>query len=450
MEKNIYEIIAEAPLDKIAPKYIASYTHTGGENDIASSPFSDDDSKSHFRVNKHKNLWFDYAMNIGGNSINLLQQLYNLSYRQAAKKVVTDSPELFPGVDLKNFNFDSTRKDRINEADPKQNPVLTDLAFRCLMHIAYLTSADRRMLHNERHLSDAEIKKYGLFSMPACTTKMRKKLAEFVTSNGGDMKIFRYVPGFFEYKGQTYWNYGFAKGIAIPAKDIHNRIMGIQIRLENPISDTRYIWLSSANVKPVKKGNNYFLHGQSVAKDFKAEYGTGVGTPIATFDDGYTDQDLMITEGFFKGVQYHKLFHCKVAALPGVGSFKNLKEIFDYYDNVDNVLSYGKNQHHTLRAICIGYDADTVTTPQVFHSECRLYDYIRQYTDIPVNVITWNKKYGKGFDDLVFAHPTNYQQYLTVMPFTEFKAAHISLWKDFQMKQKAALKDRIAKEKSRA
>ena len=189
-------------------------------------------------------------------------------------------------------------------------------------------------------------------------------------------------------------------GLAIPVKTF-GYVTGIQIRLRSPKQGmARYIWFSSSN----------------------KYYGASAGSPICLFDsqsqcnDGSKWNPLIITEGFFKGLQYHKKFTtAKVAALPGVGNFKDLnkKVIGRYLGKKDSYSPY------KLDHIIIGYDADSLVNKQVLEQEIRLYKSVKQY-GLPVYVIYWNLNEGKGFDDLVFNHPSDYSKYLYVESFEKF------------------------------
>lgn len=416
--KELISKIRGLSLADVLPVYLSDYKRTAGKFDIANSPFTDDDTASHFRVDKTNNTWTDFAMTDSkyhyGDLIGFVQLYFNLNFLQAVEKIATDFQDQLKGAKVQFAKPDKK---------PERPDIIKNAAYQCLIKISFLTKADRRVLHEKRHLTDKEISKYQLFSMPAPTEAYRAKLRAVVASKGQVpetkseetawlnkygknskelfkqmFKIFAEVPGFYVQNGEITWTR--LDGLAIPVKTF-GYVTGIQIRLRNPKQGmARYIWFSSSN----------------------KYYGASAGSPICLFDSQEQCKDeskwnpLIITEGFFKGLQYHKQFKtAKVAALPGVGNFKDLNEkvINRYLGKKDSYSPY-KPDH-----IIIGYDADSLVNKQVLEQEIRLYKSVKQY-GLPVYVIYWNLNEGKGFDDLVFNHPSDYSKYLYVESFEKF------------------------------
>lgn len=443
---NIYKAIINEPLENVLPRYLKNYKKSGGNYDIADSPFSGTvDQCNHMRINKQINRWSDFALEGKyrfGTLIDFVELYFHENFRQAIAQIVHDFPDKFP-VDKSKMNFshivinheDFKKKEYIR---PYKNPAEIDLAYRVLLKISFLSKKDRQVLHEKRHLSDQEIKQYRLFTFPSPTAKYRQRLRACVMSNGRmpepndfdnnrdfsqayakwlnqygkktpaalkRMEFFLNVPGFYVENGEITWTYG--DGLGIPTFDLHNHIIGIQIRTRYTSHDgVRYFWFSSGAKMQMS---------DDIDKS-KPYGGMSAGSPIYFLDNKPSEpKDLIITEGFFKGVQYRKAFHTKVAALPGVGNFRKLDAIIKELLSEINV----KFLHNTINKIIISYDADSLTNKNVLHQEMRLFKDVSRF-ELPVYVLFWDQKQGKGFDDLVFNHPKDYRKYLHYQKFEDF------------------------------
>lgn len=395
---SIYTVLRHVPIENI----IGFYTDlkiTHGTYILVVSPFSDsgNNSMNHMRINRKKNTWFDYAISEGGDAVEFVSKLFNLSNYAAAQKILKDQPDILKGI-------------KINEKlpkfvdDTKRESLELHLAYKVFLTICKLSKQDYLVLRKERHLSDSEIKFYNLFTMPYPNKANRTKLVRQLNKFELTKEIFHYVPGFYELNGELHWK--FISGIGIPSIDYNHHITGIQIRLRNPKKDMpRYLWFSSSSVR-----------------NENSKYGHGSGTPISIVRYCNPEKNVyvepstskfVITEGFFKAIQYSKLEHCHVAALAGVGNFNGI-------DKAIKTMVSNNEFPSKQPEIVIGYDADSLINPQVLQQEYRLYDYISKL-GYPVKVLYWDVKEGKGFDDLVFAHPRDFAKYLHLVDWNEFQ-----------------------------
>jgi len=111
------------------------------------------------------------------------------------------------------------------------------------------------------------------------------------------------VPGFFREGGK--WNVKLkASGIIIPVCGIDGKLSRLQIRLNKPIKERKYIWLSSPNM----------------------EGGASSGSPIHFIGDP-TAKRVYVTDGLLKGTVAHILSRFTFMCLPGAKSLCGLDDL---------------------------------------------------------------------------------------------------------------------------
>lgn len=407
--KKIYQLkdqITKIPLSDLLSKYIA-IKKSPGENDFGISPFYNDNSFNHFRINKSKNTWFDYKILKGGNIIVFIQKLFNCTDEQAVLKIINDFPELFNIKIDKNSLQDLSRLKMnpnvklVKSVEVKhttQSPLNLHLAYKLFLYKKNfaLSDKDREILKTERHLTDKEIDDIGFISMPYPNNTNLRKLNMLLTKCGLNSNVFKDVPGFYLVNGEVRWKA--YKGIGIPVRDINEHIIGIQIRVLNPAPGfPKYIWFSSASVK-----------------DKNATNKTSAGTPIGVLNQYSNSNNIIITEGFFKGYQFSKQLNATSLVLSGVGTFRR---------SIEDVLSETvqvKQKDIKQLNIIISYDADFIKNENVLKQEKNLARLLIDKFNIMPNILFWDQKYGKGFDDLVINHPDTFKQYLKYQSFDKF------------------------------
>lgn len=395
--RNIMEQISHIPLTTLLAKFIP-IKRTTGLNDLGISPFSHDTGYSHFRINKEKNLWFDYSLGIYGDAIDFFRKLYHLSYHDAIYFILQNFPEYFvfpQHFDLKKLQLSDLQRIKLQPQmqqtaapktkPPAKSPVLLDLAYRLFLDTFPLSHKDRHYLKS-RHLSSAEIKKYHFFSMPYCNPTNRNRFNRVLFQYGFKTTLLRHVPGFYEVDQQLYWQNFY--GIGIPTYNAQGYIVGIQVRVttDHP-QGARYLWFSSA------------------AK--LDQFGSSPGAPIYVLNPHSSQQTILITEGFFKGNEYYKTYHYTVLTLAGVGNFKEIATVLEQL-----------NQPQAQ--IIISFDADAMINPAVLKQEQRLITTLQKLGYSDIQMLYWDYQAGKGFDDLKFNHPQTYQQYLHQTSVAQF------------------------------
>lgn len=179
-----------------------------------------------------------------------------------------------------------------------------------------------------------QIEENGYRSTPAFGYR---KLTEKIQEAGGDVKG---VAGFYQ-EQDGHWSVHFnAKscGIMIPVKNIEGQIVGVQIRLDHPYKDRKYMWLSSVNFP----------------------MGTSSGSPVHFVGEPGAET-VFVTEGPLKGDLAHALSGRTFGCVPGANQYANLpaflkqmkqdgtKSVYETYD-MDKL----------LKTLCRGdYSSDT-------------------------------------------------------------------------------------------
>lgn len=193
---------------------------------------------------------------------------------------------------------------------------IQDKVYRRLLEYLELSDRHRKKLL-ERGLTEEQIEQYQFCSTPAYGTEnlARKLILEGYSLAG--------VPGFF-FNDRKNWDVAFYRanrGILCPAYSLDGEIAGFQIRLDEPLDDRKYLWLSSTN----------------------RNRGTGSRSPVTFMGDPY-DRTVRVTEGILKATVAHSLSGYSFLGTPGVNQYKELKkalvtlkqnglkEVQEYYD----------------------------------------------------------------------------------------------------------------------
>jgi hypothetical protein len=218
-----------------------------------------------------------------------------------------------------------------------------------------------------RGLSDGHIARIGFASTPS--QAVAAHVVEQLAPLGLDG-----VPGFYRERGS--WRMvGMFKGYFVPYRDAEQRICGLQYRLEQPIDDAKYIWLSSATDREGK------------ARDG----GSSSGSPVhfARPDLLAGASEVIITEGGLKAEIIAALIEQPVIAAAGVTTFG------------EGFAARLRRSFPQLQRVVIAFDADLWIKPQVFAALERLAAQLERARFF-VRIRTWPQQF-KGFDDYLLA-----------------------------------------------
>ena len=282
-------------------------------------PFcGDTQGKMNFRImkdNEPSNTYHGYCCGQQGNMLTLYADLkgiygqnrYKIAYREILVAVNRGEGE-------KNQQGYSGK---INGKE--EEPVSLrqrDSVYRRLLELLALSDLHRKKLM-ERGLTKEQIEVYQFCSTPAYGTEnLARKLIKEGYSLAG-------VPGFF-FNDRRNWDIAFYRanrGILCPAYSLGGEIAGFQIRMDEPLNDRKYLWLSSTN----------------------RNRGTGSRSPV-TFLGNPWDKTIRVTEGILKATIAHSLSGYSFLGTPGVSQYKELRkalmtlkqngleEVQEYYD----------------------------------------------------------------------------------------------------------------------
>lgn len=268
-----------------------------------------------WKGNRIKNVYHCYNCGAEGNMLTLYCELmgitgpdcYKIAYREIRGRLACGGYSSNQAYNI--------RKPSVVEADPadsiKRNQVYSEL-----LKLLQLTE-QHRLLLRERGLSEEAIERFRFYSTPIYGTEAlaRKLLLKDLSLSG--------VPGFY-LNSRGNWDIVFGKkysGYLCPVPDIEGNLIGFQIRLDVPVHDRKYVWLSSAG----------------------REKGVSSNSPAAFFGNPY-DTSVCVTDGVLKGLIAHEFSGRTFIGNPGVNNYKGLelllaalvkngvKEVIDYYD----------------------------------------------------------------------------------------------------------------------
>lgn len=361
-----------------------------------------------------------------------------------ATKGYIDTKDFYEGlkavVDLLELDVTALTGETETPAVPKKaSPDKLDKVYREWLGYLDLTPEHTEHLTTYRHMNEQEICIRLYKSMPT-TPKERydsvRKLSEKDLSG---------IPGFYQKQGKygNYWTVSGRSGILIPFRDIYNRIVGLQIRLDKPIKqavinpsrgyeeriviettedqymvkldgDTvwvgvigdkgkkivnedgeivaeikielgpKYLWFSSEKYGGVGAGNPQPVH---VAVPSNMLMKWDVGTKL---NDVLPVEEVWLTEGPLKGDIASERLKRPFICVAGMSSWK---AVIPYLKEL-------KPEH-----IVLAFDSDAQSKDNIRQlvKECAKEIYtIREEInkDLHMSIGLWKEKDGKGVDDL--------------------------------------------------
>ncbi|MBI9013819.1 MAG: DUF3854 domain-containing protein [Clostridiales bacterium] len=231
--------------------------------------------------------------------------------------------------------------------------------------------------------SGAELTEYEMSSLNR-KNLTRKKISEKLYLKFGDLTG---VPGFYlkhsNYNNENYWTFTGGQGMIMPMFDIHGKIYGLRVRVDNT-EKNKYKWFSSFYEK---------LDSENETEQyFKNVYANGSTQPLQIsyrFPDVQTNF-LVVTEGEKKQwiVVDNKGLAC--ANIPGVSSFSTIIK------DIDKLKEMG------IKFIIIAYDADKSENTHVLTAELKLIKALLE-AGFEIYIAGWDEKLGKGIDDVLLS-----------------------------------------------
>jgi len=267
------------------------YTNPTSGNLDTDCPFCD--GKSKLNLNIAENIYRCSYCGESGGMVVLYGKMHGIpnseAYREICEILECGKVAACAGADTSNNNSPTPQSSRADAETLHQT-------YAMMLTLLSLASPHKEYL-SSKGFSPEQIDESGYKSVPAFG---QRQLCEKLLQSGCTLEG---VPGF--HKDSGTWNVKLkAPGIIIPIRGIDGKIAGMQMRLDKPINERKFIWLSS-------KG----LDG-----------GASPGSPIHFAGDP-TAKRVYVTDGALKGSVAHALSGRTFACLPGVKNLGELDEL---------------------------------------------------------------------------------------------------------------------------
>lgn len=239
-----------------------------------------------------------------------------------------------------------------------------DKTYRALLSLCELRSEHKQNLL-KRGLSEEQIAHYGFKSVPWEYDRVR--IIDDLLNQGC---ILKGVPGFYKDKGLWQLTVSYKnRGYFVPMFNIKGQCLGLQIRLDSPTRNTKYIWFSSS----------------------RYDYGCARSS-IPTFSN-YRNigKSVCLTEGGLKAYVAHFYSGVTFIGIPGVTQYKMLPLLFTQL------------KKRGVRTVCDCFDMDYRDNPNVARARDRLKEEIINAGFLYAR-FEWDEAY-KGIDDYFAAVP---------------------------------------------
>ena len=245
--------------------------------------------------NDKKDIFHCWSCGVGGNATDLHVLLSGKNFcstREAARDIFMI---LNGNNEYQTFHKKSVKRQKEIETEKPSNKKSEEYCSK--VYFKLLKCLDLQDKHREnlkhRGLSDADIDAYKFKSMPS------KKKGIAICKALSKMFDLEGVPGFF-YENGT-WDMFHAEGYLCPAYDGQkNLLLGFQVRLDEPIEKTKYLWFSSTNKE------------KGCSSGAISSYLPGKGTAV------------LVIEGILKAhIVYCRLkCQCTIIGVPGTKAIK--------------------------------------------------------------------------------------------------------------------------------
>lgn len=389
-----------------------------------------------FSVNTTKNMYYCFGCGTGGGPAKLYSELNGISFIEASlllacKQGDITEEQLFKVNNCRKDVYDKLKSDskvysiceEIESADAEHKAPadVVDLVYRTMleeMEEFKLDNDSYKYLINKRYLSDEDIKAIGFFSykkafsVDSLFNKIKAKNPNFTYD------MFVGVPGFFfEYtnKEMTQGKWRFKKPyydcLGIPLRNYEGKIIALQLRyMGEKKTQNKYFYISSAGIE--EKGK-------------KLAYGSSSGSPVSVFYPKKLKAPIFyIGEGAFKMNEIAKdgyvSFSCQ-----GVNTFHYAIDEAKACMKSDNLLTLAKRSNMKGQQqvkFVIVFDADMYYKIQVLEAAMTACDCLRKaFPDNGIYFLLWDKKYGKGYDDMKFYCNSNNLDYRKMVKAMDYK-----------------------------
>lgn len=410
MDDKVARIIEQVrciPVEKVIGQIIE--LHKKGSYYYGLCPFHNDTKEGSFVITPSTSRWkcFSCPDSPGGDAISFVAKYYNISMINAIFKIAleyniinNEEYELYTGKQYKKEDIKFIPKNDSKSYKPVINTsnYILDIVYRTFIEVCGLSEIDRYYLIKERHVAETQLKDF--FTMPKRGGGVMNRLIAKLKEKRIDSSVLGTIPGFFYNKKLRKWQHMHVDGIGFAIKDVKGNIIRLQIRKRNLTNSQRYIWFSSSFVFKDETGD--------------LDKGTGAGSPIDITmpQNRHRYHIIAVTEGKFKAIALSNL-DILTLSMQGVSNWKEIK------NEVNNVFYYIDFYSKENTCIWICYDGDILNNKGVYQSAVNLQKDLES-SNIKTLFVLWDKKYGKGIDDVLINGNKNKLIKMEKLPIIKF------------------------------
>ena len=347
-------------------------------------PFHDDKQAGSFKVWDQTNRFRCFSCEKSGDAIDFVMETDKISWVEAVYKLSVEykliTPEEYKEHTHRAYSGPRKTAGNIKSSSSAsvKDPELLDFVYSLMCEGDHLVDAakptltiEHRKYLNGRGITDAEIDRFGYFSMPG--KEIIPILQRRLKNLGYDEDDLLGIPGFYQWKETGKIDMPVYDGIGIPIRNVDEQIVALQIRKDKAKEgDSRYCYFSSS-------------FANSPAWAVNCRYGCGP-SQTAGFLPGTKEEfkGVLITEGFFKAAQWVLWKESPAITIQGVNNTKDVLPMLESLPMVENVLfAYDMEEN-----------VNTEKAAQKLNSQIKEAGY-RTY------FLKWDEKDGKGLDDVI-------------------------------------------------
>ena len=353
-------------------------------------PFHGDKKAGSLKAWDQTNKFRCFSCGKNGDAIDFVMETDKISWVEAVYKLSVEykliTPEEYKEHTHKAYSGPRKTAGNIKSSSGAsvKDPELLDFVYSLMCEGEHLVdatkpvlTAEHRKYLNGRGITDAEIDRFGYFSMPdrEIIPVLQRKLENL----GYDKDDLLGVPGFFQWKGTGKIDMPCYDGVGIPIRNVDGQIIALQIRKDKvQKGGSRYCYFSSS-----------FANSPVRAKHLQKGCGPA---QTAGFLPG-TKEDfkgVLITEGFFKAAQWILWQESPAITIQGVNNTKDVLPMLQSLPSVQNVLfAYDMEEN-----------VNTEKAAQKLNSQIKEAGYTTYF-------LKWDEKDGKGLDDVILNGKSN-------------------------------------------
>lgn len=379
----------EAPfsIEEVIRMFPIKITTSSGSAIYAICPWCG--GKGTLHINSQDDVWNCPRCNHGGGVLDFYIEMNNMTGINARRQAYHDI--------CRYLNIENPRRQPMNAKNERDNfkkyPItkgkarnlhsceLTNVSclhrtYNTLLNVLDLTDTHRKKLM-DRGLTEEEIEQGRFRSVP---TVNHKQIIDALLKYGCN---FNGVPGFY-YEELGGWKMNISQkgsGIFVPYMNKEGFIVGMQIRLDQPKNNNKYVWFSSV----------------------RKEYGCSSGSPVHYIGDPMAEK-VAITEGALKGTIAHNIssrlgLPITFACVAGSSQYKTIRALMS------------ELKESGCKVVYECFDMDKYKNPYVFKSLKKFYK-IGQEEGLQIVSYNWNAVEIRKMDqdgNSLFNHGSQYK-----------------------------------------